>query len=339
MRKLIAANRLFVADAAQTLDKFMRQETPSPIAFDEVVGTIVGRMAAGKRVWIYGEMVDVLAARGNYRGAQLLEDLWNLLGQRECFTLFCGYASGHFGDPRTAEALAGICAAHDHVHRKAEDILAEFLLDQQRLRQPRARYPVNRWDFARPPASRRPWCTPTRYIRTSAARAPAFPTSRTSSASPRWRSSTAPTKTKRLARCCTTPRKTAAGKPRWRRSARASATPLPTSFWAAATAWSRIPEDKLPWRERKENYLAHLEHASTSVCLVSAADKLHNVRSIMRDYREHGEDIWERFQGRRDGTLWYYETVADTLLRRYRTQLTRDLQDEVDELLELTKNA
>ena len=98
------------------------------------------------------------------------------------------------------------------------------------------------------------------------------------------------------------------------------------------------PEEKLPWRERKENYLAHLEHASASVCLVSAADKLHNVRSIMRDYREHGEDIWERFQGRRDGTLWYYETVADTLLRRYRTQLTRDLQDEVDALFALVNN-
>ena len=98
------------------------------------------------------------------------------------------------------------------------------------------------------------------------------------------------------------------------------------------------PEDKLPWRERKENYLAHLENASASVCLVSAADKLHNVRSIMRDYREHGEDIWERFQGRRDGTLWYYETVADTLLRRYRTQLTRDLQDEVDALFALVNN-
>ena len=71
------------------------------------------------------------------------------------------------------------------------------------------------------------------------------------------------------------------------------------------------------------------------MCLVSAADKLHNVRSIMRDYREHGDEIWERFQGRRDGTLWYYETVADTLVRRYRSQLTRDLQDEVDELLEM----
>jgi (p)ppGpp synthase/HD superfamily hydrolase len=98
------------------------------------------------------------------------------------------------------------------------------------------------------------------------------------------------------------------------------------------------PEDKLPWQARKENYLAHLESASASVCLVSAADKLHNVRSIIRDYQEHGEAIWERFQGRREGTLWYYETVAHTLLRRHHSQLTRDLQAEVDTLLEITKN-
>jgi (p)ppGpp synthase/HD superfamily hydrolase len=96
------------------------------------------------------------------------------------------------------------------------------------------------------------------------------------------------------------------------------------------------PEDKLPWRDRKENYLAHLEHASRSVCLVSAADKLHNVRAIIRDYHVHGDDIWPRFHGGRDGTLWYYETVAHTLVRRFHSQLTRDLQHAVDELLALT---
>ena len=95
------------------------------------------------------------------------------------------------------------------------------------------------------------------------------------------------------------------------------------------------PEDKRPWLERKENYLAHLEHASESVLLVSAADKLHNVRAIIRDYDAHGEAIWARFQGRRDGTLWYYETVAHTLARRYHSPLTRDLQRAVDELLRL----
>jgi GTP pyrophosphokinase len=97
------------------------------------------------------------------------------------------------------------------------------------------------------------------------------------------------------------------------------------------------PEDKLPWRDRKEGYLAHLETASTSVCLVSAADKLHNVRAITRDYRAEGEDIWNRFQGKRDGTLWYYDEVSDALLRRYRAPITRDLRREVDELLALVK--
>jgi (p)ppGpp synthase/HD superfamily hydrolase len=96
------------------------------------------------------------------------------------------------------------------------------------------------------------------------------------------------------------------------------------------------PEEKLPWRERKEGYLAHLEIASKSVCLVSAADKLHNVRAITRDYRGEGEDIWNRFQGKRDGTLWYYDEVADALLRRYRAPITIDLRREVDELLSLT---
>jgi (p)ppGpp synthase/HD superfamily hydrolase len=98
------------------------------------------------------------------------------------------------------------------------------------------------------------------------------------------------------------------------------------------------PEDKLPWLERKENYLAHLHTASAPVCLVSAADKLHNVRTILRDYREHGEEVWSRFQGRRDGTLWYYETVADALIRRYYAPITKDLRDEVEELLEITRN-
>jgi (p)ppGpp synthase/HD superfamily hydrolase len=93
------------------------------------------------------------------------------------------------------------------------------------------------------------------------------------------------------------------------------------------------PEDKAPWLERKRNYLSHIEMASDAVCLVSAADKLHNVRATLRDFQAHGDDVWERFEGRRDGTLWYYREVADTLAHRYRAAITRDLQRAVDDLL------
>jgi phosphatidylglycerophosphatase A len=130
VREAILANRLVILDAAQTLDKFMRRDVPSAVAFDEVVGTLVARLGESRRVRIYGEMVDVLAGRGNYKAACQLEALWNALGRRQPFTLFCGYAAGHFGDPRTAAALRDICAAHTHLHRSPDDVLAEFLLDQ-----------------------------------------------------------------------------------------------------------------------------------------------------------------------------------------------------------------
>jgi len=130
VHEAIAANRLVMLDAAQTLDKFMRHDMPSPIAFDEVVGSLVARLGDGRRVCIYGEMVDVLAAQGRYKAAYQVEELWNLLGYRQTFTLFCGYASGHFGDPKTAKLLGAVCAAHDRVHRNPDDLLAEFLLEQ-----------------------------------------------------------------------------------------------------------------------------------------------------------------------------------------------------------------
>lgn len=71
---------------------------------------------------------------------------------------------------------------------------------------------------------------------------------------------------------------------------------------------------KPPWRARKEAYVAHVRLASPSVRLVSAADKLHNARSVLMDLRVLGEDVWSRFKGGREGTLWYYRA----LVRAYR---------------------
>ena len=82
---------------------------------------------------------------------------------------------------------------------------------------------------------------------------------------------------------------------------------------------------KPPWRERKESYIVHLKKASASVLLVSAADKLHNVRSIASDYREVGDAVWGRFDGRRVGTLWYYRALADSFLELMNGRLAGEL--------------
>jgi (p)ppGpp synthase/HD superfamily hydrolase len=68
---------------------------------------------------------------------------------------------------------------------------------------------------------------------------------------------------------------------------------------------------KPPWRDRKEAYIAHLPTASPSVLLVSAADKLYNARSILKDYQVLGDELWQRFKGRKEGTLWYYRALVE----------------------------
>jgi len=49
-------------------------------------------------------------------------------------------------------------------------------------------------------------------------------------------------------------------------------------------------------------------------------------------YREIGEPIWERFQGKRDGTLWYYRELVTEFRRRKATRLTKELERVVTEL-------
>jgi GTP pyrophosphokinase len=94
---------------------------------------------------------------------------------------------------------------------------------------------------------------------------------------------------------------------------------------------------KPPWRERKEEYIRHLKAADADTQLVSAADKLNNIRSIVSDYRAIGESVWSRFNGGREGTLWYYRTLRDVFLRRKRNRITRELELAVSELESLAK--
>lgn len=63
---------------------------------------------------------------------------------------------------------------------------------------------------------------------------------------------------------------------------------------------------KPPWHERKQRYVDHVRTAPQEVLVVSAADKLHNARAILADWRQEGDRLWSRFSGGPDDQLWYY---------------------------------
>jgi (p)ppGpp synthase/HD superfamily hydrolase len=83
-------------------------------------------------------------------------------------------------------------------------------------------------------------------------------------------------------------------------------------------------DPKRPWRQRKVRYIDSLRGHDADTLLVASADKLHNARSILADYREIGEALWERFNPDSD-QLWYYRSLADVF-----TELGTPLAGELD---------
>ncbi len=91
-------------------------------------------------------------------------------------------------------------------------------------------------------------------------------------------------------------------------------------------------DPKPEWLQRKKDYLREVKHADAETRLVSASDKLHNVRTILADYRRDGDAIWKRFTGKKEGTLWYYRALNDEYQRRNPNRITRELEIAVAEL-------
>ena len=76
----------------------------------------------------------------------------------------------------------------------------------------------------------------------------------------------------------------------------------------------RPDEPEKPWKERKIAYIDHLRETSDiGAVIISAADKAHNLASIIQDYREQGDDLWARFNAPKADQLWYYQTVTEVV--------------------------
>ena len=102
----------------------------------------------------------------------------------------------------------------------------------------------------------------------------------------------------------------------------------------ACTDAESIP--KPPWRERKKAYIDSIAHEPEYARLVSLADKVHNARAILSDYRVFGESVWERFAGKKEGSLWYYRSLADVFSRQGPEPLAGELERIVSEIERLS---
>lgn len=102
-----------------------------------------------------------------------------------------------------------------------------------------------------------------------------------------------------------------------------SADDMTAEFGARVTELVRgVSEEKTaseetpPWRVRKEGYLARLTDVPVDCLLISAADKIHNLRSMVAAHDRQGEQMWDVFNAGPDEKLWFYRAVADVVSER-----------------------
>jgi hypothetical protein len=94
---------------------------------------------------------------------------------------------------------------------------------------------------------------------------------------------------------------------------------------------------KPPAAERKARYIEGLRRElNRSVLFVSACDKLANSRSILKDYRLVGDEVWTRFKLGRQGTLKYYTDLVNVYAERGTSPVVDEFARVVGELTALT---
>ena len=120
---------LTVRSAERMLKGIMRAGRPHLSLITTSMGPLISRLEAfGRPLRIYGEMVDMLASRGEHAAALELEELWNDVDLRKNHRVFCSYMAANFADPQTRNELRRICAAHTDLRSDPRDVGASSLV-------------------------------------------------------------------------------------------------------------------------------------------------------------------------------------------------------------------
>ncbi len=94
-------------------------------------------------------------------------------------------------------------------------------------------------------------------------------------------------------------------------------------------------DKKNPWKMRKKMKINDLKNVNHQVKAIAAADKMHNLYSLYRDYQEQGETIWENFNASKRETIWYYKEVIKAICHDAEGPIFTELKQLADRIGEL----
>lgn len=91
---------------------------------------------------------------------------------------------------------------------------------------------------------------------------------------------------------------------------------------------------KLSWKEQKQQYAKQLRKASENALLIAAADKIHNMRSMVEEYFDDHTRFLADFQGNLEDRMLMYQDISNAINRG----LKNDIIHEYNHVFEEYKN-
>ena len=86
------------------------------------------------------------------------------------------------------------------------------------------------------------------------------------------------------------------------------------------------PSEATSWEEKKKGYILGLKSASAESLLVAAADKKHNLSSVLKDYKKNPSSFFKEFSGSIDERIGYYEKMVEIIIGNLDSPITEDLE-------------
>jgi (p)ppGpp synthase/HD superfamily hydrolase len=97
--------------------------------------------------------------------------------------------------------------------------------------------------------------------------------------------------------------------------------------------------EKASWEERKKKYIQHLKASSTKAMMISCADKIHNLKTMIKAYKEQGDKLWKKFNSPIDKKLWFYWEVLHTVKGKIDEEMVEELEAVYEEAEKLFRNS
>ena len=92
------------------------------------------------------------------------------------------------------------------------------------------------------------------------------------------------------------------------------------------------------WKERKKLYVKQLSQAPQEALMVSCADKIHNMRSIIESYYDNYDKFLKDFGGSVEERVWAYQGISNVLNRRLKSDIVHEFNHVFTEYKKFTLN-